>query len=206
MNNAIIQFHTGDIIINDKTIAFQSHNKLNKKQSLERVYIGAVNYEEYNYLRLSVFNYGIRFFIGGGSIAVISIIAQITTDNTLFNMIYWISILSTLFGAFLIFCESFIDLFLGTRIAINICNSLFGIKGYKISIQNTSGGDHIEFYINPDELEKAKDLIKHKLNQDSVNGTLGISLKELNGLLELKNKGIVTDEEFNQLKNQLFNK
>lgn len=206
MINKTIEFNTGNIIVDNKNIVFKSHNGFDKSQSLERIYFGAVNYEEYNYVKLSPFNYGLRFFIIGGLTSIVSLIIQAFNEISLLNAIYWLSVLLAVFGAFIALIDGVFDALFGTRIAKNICSNLFGVKGYKVNIQNTSGGDHVEFLINPDELEKAKELLKFKQNQESTKSELSISLQELNDMLELKKKGVLNDEEFTRLKNQLLNK
>lgn len=202
METKIIQFDTGNVVVHDNAITFQSQNGLNASQSLERIYIGTVNYEEYRFLRLSPFSYGLRFFLIGSALGIFGVIFHQSTDILL--LVYWLGILLALFGAFIVFTDSIIDVLLGSCISKNICSTMFGTKGYKINITNKFGGGGIEFLINPAELETAKGLIQFKLQENKVNSFLSNSIQELNKLMELKNQGAITDIEFNNLKEQLL--
>lgn len=197
-----LKFNSGNVIVNDRTITFQSQNTLNKSQTLERIYIGNVNYEEYLYLRLSPFNYGLRFFLIGCVLCIFGVLGYQSNDILL--LVYRLGILLALFGGFIILADSIIDVLLGSRIAKNICSTMFGTKGYKINITNKIGGGGIEFLINPAELETAKGLIQFKLQENKVNTFLSDSIQELNKLMELKNQGAITDMEFTNLKEQLL--
>lgn len=197
-----VKFNTGNVVINDYTITFQSQNGFIKSQSIEREYISNVNYEEYVYLRLSPFNYGLRFFLIGCVLGIFGVIFHQSTDILL--LVYWLGILLALFGAFIIISDSVIDVLLGTRISKSICSMMFGTNGYKINIINKIGGGGIEFLINTDELETAKGLIQFRLQENKVNTFLSDSISELNKLMELKNQGAITDIEFNNLKEQLL--
>lgn len=197
-----IKFNAGNVVVNDNTITFQSQNGLNASQSIERIYIGNVNYEEYLYLRLSPFNYGLRFFLVGCILGIIGVIGYHSNDILL--LVYRLGILLALFGGFIILADSIVDVLLGSRIAKSICSTMFGTKGYKINITNKIGGRGIDFLINTDELEIAKGLIQFKLQDNKVNTFLSDSIQELSKLMELKNQGAISDVEFNNLKEQLF--
>lgn len=197
-----VQFNAGNLVVDERNITLQSQNGLNKSQSIERIYIGNVNYEEYVYLRLSPFSYGLRFFLIGCVLGILGVVFHQSTD--ILFVVYWFGILLALFGAFIIFTDSVIDALLGSRISKNICSMIFGIEGYKINITNKIGDGGIEFLINTDELETAKGLIQFKLQENKSNISLSDSIKELNKLMELKNKGAITDMEFNNLKEQLL--
>lgn len=206
MENKTIQFNTGNVVINEKYITFQSQNNLQINQGFERIYIGNINYEKYTYLRLSPFSYSSRFFFGGLFFTLLSVIGDFISSKSSYTFLFWLGAFVSSFGFFLFLINTFVDGILGTNIAQSIYEKICGIKTYKVSVQNTSGGDHLEFLINIEELDKATNLIVYKLMESKNNTELGSSIKELNELVTLKNNGAINNLEFEKLKKQLLNK
>ncbi|WP_410880905.1 SHOCT domain-containing protein [Myroides sp. DW712] len=214
-----INFKSGTINIDDTTISFQGINQGNiasSHQVMERKLIGGVNYQKQIYLKRTPLGYAnISMVIG-----IISLILYVVLSimrNSIYVM-FLITLLACAIFFITIIFSLFTTIFFDTNWDRRVCEYLFGKELYLIVIQNKSNGQHIEFYINLEELEQAKELIEYKLEEVSTNSFEQNRLKEednvfdldkintkLNELRSLLDKGIISNEEFQLLKSNLIN-
>ena len=90
---------------------------------------------------------------------------------------------------------------------------MFGENGYEVVIQNNSGNNNLIFYISKSELDEVKKL-NSLLDEVKQSNSGAIESKEtvsnsqdissLEKLAELRDKGILTEDEFQKKKAQML--
>lgn len=176
--------------------------------SVDSYNLNNLTYQEYWETRISPAGLGMRFH--GISIAIIIILetvvgawTEITLSVTLFLIIMNVAI----------FLFAMVDMFLELRIIDNIVMKYFSDHVYLVSIGN-SNGNNVEFYAQLTEKDKILSLENQvnelKLLSQQANKSESPSnqtnLDELKKLGELYKLGILTEQEFNDKKQELLNK
>ncbi|UAY52742.1 hypothetical protein [Ferruginibacter albus] len=155
--NKIYTFKNGMLNIYPKFIEYKTKNG-KSKQSMSRFNIGGVNKEYVRILERQVMQYGFLFSAIGIGLLIFSIS---TSENE--TVLTYLSAGSLFIGLFLVVGFLFFDGLLGIKLTTEVCLLLFGIKGYKISIQNDGGGDHIEFFLFEKEIFDIEEIANYKL-------------------------------------------
>ncbi|MBY8963867.1 SHOCT domain-containing protein [Flavobacterium sp. D11R37] len=199
MNKKVISFISGDIEISEDRILFRSIEKNAQQQiSIERYNMGGVNIEEFSYLSIRPTQISLRMLLLGIIIAIIAMVISV-------EPLSFLGVVMIIFGIVMFNVGLWVDGFLGTKIAYNVYSYLFASKGYKVSIQNNSGGGHIEFYIALNQLKEAEQLDTFRLKEKPETAFPSNGLNDLEKISELFKRGILTEEEFIQKKKQLLN-
>lgn len=194
-----LNFASGQIEVSAERITFRSSIKdLKQTQSMERYNMGYINSEEFTYLGIRPTQVALRAMLTGIIMALIAIVADI-------EIISMLGVSLIVFGFVIFNLGIWVDGFLGTRMAYNICCYLLGNKLHKITINNNSGGEHIQFYINFKELDIAIGLEKFRIRQQvKTASTQPNDLNDIEKINDLYKKGILTEDEFNQKKKQIL--
>lgn len=199
-SNKIYSFKNGTLTIHPETIEYKSRNG-QLKRSMSRMHIGGANKEPFRVLERDVIQYGFLSLL----IAIITLVLAFKLDKSSeegLNIFFYISFGFFIASLFLVLGNLFIDGLLGIRITTEVCLSLFGVKGYKITIQNNSGGDHVEFFILTKEIFNVDEIINYKLNTPShINAD---RLSNIEKLYDLHTKGFITDDELRMKKEQIL--
>lgn len=205
-----IAFTTGILNVSEDKISFASKvSDIPNNQTLKRSLIGGITNQSFVYLPRMTFQYGFRFGFGGLLAVIISALFYNTLPSFLSFVLQYGGILSLIFGLGLIIIDVAIDGLFGTNIALSILQSMFGVKGQLITISNANGGKGIEFCIPQNELSRTTQIESLKIEEQlTQNQTVIIEKKsdfgDLEKLAELKEKGIITEEEFNKKKADLL--
>lgn len=197
MESKTIKFISGNVEITDKKISFYSTTKnLKNLQSMERYDMGNINSENFSYLGILPIQIALRSLFLGVIFAVLSIIIGVEAISIL-------GVVMIIFGLITFNLDLWVDGLMGTKFAYRLCSYLFAGKGYKITIQNNTGGEHIVFYIALDQLSQALNIESCRLKEKPTTQAIGIN--DLEKISELFQKGILTEEEFNLKKKQILN-
>lgn len=192
-----IAFTSGNIDITGEKITFYSNTKsLKKLQSMERYNMGHINSEEFSFLGILPIQIALRSLFLGVVTAIFAIIIGVEALSVL-------GVVMIGFGLITFNLDLWVDGLLGTKFAYKLCSYLFAGKGYKVIIQNNSGGEHIVFYVALNQLSEALKIESYKLKETPTTQTLGIN--DLEKISELFQKGILTEKEFNLKKKQILN-
>lgn len=201
MENKIINFASGNIELTNEKISFRSSVKdLKQFQSMERYNMGQVNSEQYTYLGIMPIQLALRSLFFGIILAIIAIAANIQFFSV-------IGVSAIVFGLVTFNLDLWVDGLFGTKFGYRLCAYFFATKGHKITIQNNSGGEHILFYISLNQLGEAMKLETYKVTERPIPNPLPQmgGIHDLEKISELYQKGIVTEDEYNQKKRQLLN-
>lgn len=151
------KFKAGVLTIFDDVIEYKSTDGKTKLQ-MTRKNFDSINVTHYKVLAGQVTQYG---FLSGftGLILILINVFGFSDKMEILNIIggFFMG-----FGLFLIFGFIFLDAIMGIKLTSQICLALFGEKGYKVSIQNNSGGDHIEFTVLESEKVDTNTILKYK--------------------------------------------
>jgi|GEM_PF-5816012 hypothetical protein len=195
---AIKTFENGKIEVNDNIITYKSKNGKHS-QEMSRGNIGGINKEHFKVLPADVFQYGFISVALGITCFILGAFAK--SDGMM--TIGWVFFV---FGGFLVLGNLFFDGMLGIKITTQLMMFLVGQKGYKITIQNSSGGNNIEFFISEKEIFNTDELYKYK--KEKVNKVVvaqpNSGIDDIAKLAELRDKGIITDAEFDAKKKQIL--
>jgi hypothetical protein len=207
-----INFVTGKLSVSEETVDFTSINpNIADFQSLNLEQVGRVNYSEFVYLKRLPMQFGFRYGALGLLIYIAAVIIAYTLDSqtlmTLFSLLFLVTLL---ISVFLVFGEMFLDGLLGMNVVYPLCQKLFGEQGFEVIIQDRTGSSNIHFFVGLGEEQKIKNintlLDKHKINlpKNSTAGGKSSDLEDLAKLAELKEKGIISEEEFQAKKSQIL--
>lgn len=200
------QFETGlTVEVNQDKIIVQDDSG---SSSVDSHNLNNLTYQEYWEARISPAGLGMRFH--GISIAIIIILETVVgawTETTL-SVTLFLIIMNVA-----IFLFAMVDIFLELRIIDNIVVKYFSDHVYLVSIGN-SNGNNVEFYAQLTEKDKIIALESQinelkKLSQQpnkSETPSNKSNLDELKKLGELYQLGILTEQEFNDKKQELLNK
>lgn len=192
-------FSTGILTIYPEALEFISTNGKNR-QVMNRFHIDGVNKEHFRLLQSQPIQLGFL-------IALISAILTLTLyfkfGDTPAAKLLPLPIGLFWFGAFLVFGDLVLDGLLGLKVTTSICLFLFGKKGYKISILNSIGVNNVEFFIPEEELFNVEELAQYKLNNPRSSNTTS-QIFSIEELVDLKNKGYITEDEFNAKKKKIL--
>lgn len=189
-----IKFETGLLKVTDDSISLQWEGN---NVSMFRWQIGKVNVNTSKELKHDTLIYGFR-------LAAISIGLMILTFVFESNMFSWLSLISMISALIIVFGSLILPLF-GLYTIDYILLNIIGREYTIAKVHNTSGQD-IEFYILPEEKVKAKSIsdlrIEKKPNEGKSKNDDTVS--QLEQLHSLKEKGIITEVDFEKKKNQLL--
>ncbi|PHR49853.1 MAG: hypothetical protein COA32_01580 [Fluviicola sp.] len=224
METIKIRFLDGLLTFDDSSVQFNADNpNLPRIQSINLKDVGTLNYSNYIFLKRMPIQYGLRFGLGGILIIIASIILGYALDKgSLMSIGVTVGIIMEFFGIFLVLGDLIIDGLFGGSLIIGICESIWGEKGFEVNINHNSGNQGICFYTALDEESKIKKAIKaletsvkgfskseseatqHKRSHETPKESTN-TLKDLEKLAELKDKGIITEQEFELKKKQILN-
>lgn len=208
MKNQTITFSTGTLIINDKSISFnQKTGRANNVNTIARENIGHTDLEPMRLLTKVDLVYGFQTAAIGFVLGIIGLVIAISSN--VFFLLY-LGMAVFFFGAFLVFSVIWLDGLLGLNVAKPILFSIFGKDAMRIVVQNIYGGNNLQFFILPDEKSKIPKFEDYKLdkiyNVDNVkNSDIGKNnIDDIEKLATLKDKGILSQEEFDLKKKQIL--
>jgi hypothetical protein len=193
-----INFKTGLLKVTDDSISLQWNGN---NVSMYRWQIGKVDVVTSKELNHQPFIYGFRL----GGISIGFVILTFIFKSHLFE---WVSLISVILAIIIVFGDLILGLF-GINIIHNILLNFLGQNSTKVRIQNTSGQD-IEFYILPSEKTKARSIVDLRIEKyidekpktdDTTNHD---AISQIEKLYSLKEKGIITEEEFEKKKSKLL--
>ncbi len=204
-----IQFVTGLLEIDDNSIRFKPYNsRFSDKTVIQRLNIADVEQYNFKQRRLDEIVYLFRSFLLCVVLIISSVILSVLGYDNFFTFM-----LTFFSGICLFFSVSiFIGMFL-TLLGLNynfILNNLFGINYTLIKVQNNNGNNDLIFSILTEEKHKLPDLLKYKkeeekkiIYQDNVSNNSNI--EQLIKLADLKEKGLISDSEFEIEKSKIIN-
>lgn len=194
-----INFKTGLLKVTEDSISLKWPGN---NVSMFRWQIGKVDIQTSKELDKNVWVYGFRL----GAIGLILVIFGLIINKGGLLIFGNISLWT---GLAIIFGDIFLDGMLGLNFVNAILFNLIGKEYTKVTIQNTSGKD-IEFYILPEEKTKARSIDKLRIEkQEVVNSSItqsnnSDSISDIEKLYFLKEKGIITPEEFEKKKSKIL--
>jgi len=179
-----------------------------KNQSIKRTDIGTVSSEFRVQLPHNTFTYSLRFLLGGLLIGVISlIISAIGFDllSDIISIIMWISLVLSA----ILYAITILDAMIGSKMGFKLLLPIFGSEGNRIIIKNTNSINALEFYVGRGQVKMLEKFIdKARLEPSATvnnsSNAQSTSLDELEKLANLRDKGIITEEEFNIKKKNLL--
>lgn len=192
-------FSTGTLTIYPEALEFKSTNGKNK-QVMNRFHIDGVNKEHFRILQSQPIQLGFLIALIG---IILTVALYFKFGDTPAAKFLPLPIGLFWFGAFLVFGDLVLDGLLGIRVTTSICLFLFGKKGYKISILNSMGVNNVEFLIPEEELFNVEELVHYKLNNPISSNKTSQSFT-IEELMDLKNKGFITEDEFNAKKKKIL--
>ncbi len=205
MENKKIIFSTGTLNIEDKSITFHNHKViLNKANSINRENIGHTDKQAIRILPNVEFVYIFRLAIVGVILAIVGVILGVAI-KTYFLFYFGIGVI--FFGAFLLFPWIWLDSMLGLKIAGPILLGLYGVDANRVIVQNIYGENNLDFFIRADEKDKLPNFEDYKITKVNNTDNKQINpnpLDDIAKLSELKDKKIITEEEFELKKKQIL--
>lgn len=152
------KFKSGELTIFDEVIQYKTVDGKTQLQMNRKNFEG-INKTHFKMLAGMPPQYGFL----SGFVGVLLILVNIfTAKNEVLNTFGGVFLF---FGVFLVFGFIFFDALLGIKLTTQVCSLLFGQKGYKISLQNNSGADNIEFQILEDEKIDIDAIMKYRINR-----------------------------------------
>jgi hypothetical protein len=208
MVNKTIEFSTGKLIINETNISFhQNRGNVNNVNTIGRENIGHMNKQSMRLLPHVDFVYIFRIAILGVALIILGFIIAMKSDMYFLVQIGCIFII---FAGFLMFSSLFIDGLLGLKVAESILLMLFGVDAYRIVVQNIFGGNNLIFLIRDDEISKIPKFEDyklekiHKVENTKSPETAANNIDDIEKLANLRDKGILSQEEFDLKKKQIL--
>lgn len=204
-----IEFSTGDLIIDDNAIRFKPiHVRFSDQTVIQRANIGDVELQDFRMYKHDDFVYITRTFLLGALLYIITVVASFMRyDNIIFGLIEFLS-----YAVILLFVTLFFGFFLNGILGININHSIllkvFGKNYTLVKVQNIDGGNDLIFVISEDENSELPELQNYKKDKVVKVESLSINnhLDDLIKLGELRGKGLISQDEFDQQKQLLLNK
>ena len=208
MENKTISFSTGNLIINDKNISFHlKGGNVKNVNTIGRENIGHQDKQPMRLLPKSEFVYIFRNAIIGIVVVVVGFIIAVSSQFFLF---VYLGLGFLFFAFFLYFAWMWLDSILGLNIAKPIMLSLYGVNAIRVVVQNIYGGNNLQFFLRLDEESKIPNFEDYKLdkiyNVDNVkkSDTVKNNLDDIEKIAALRDKGILTQEEFDLKKKQIL--
>ncbi len=199
-------FEYCELRYNSDILKVNSYNKSNT-QAINRKDIGTFS-SEYIIQLANVFTYSLRFFLTGFVLIIFSIIISVIGYELISDIFTVISYI--IFGlSVILWLISVLDAMIGSRIGYNLLSPFFGSKGNRIIVKNTNSVNALEFLIGGDEVKKFKEFIEEAkvVSSDTTSNSNNTTnnLDELEKLANLRDKGIITEEEFSTKKKSILN-
>jgi|GEM_PF-3050514 len=191
---------------NSDILQVRSYNK-SKTQTINRRDIGSVSSEFITQLPYDVVSYAFRFFIGGFVIILAAIVVKVIGYDLLGDIVTVISYIS--FGiSIILWGVTILDAMIGSKMGFKILSPMFGSEGNRIIVKNTNSINTLDFYVGRGQVKILEKFIDEaRLEKpDTVNNsnTQSTSLDELEKLANLRDKGVITEDEFNAKKKSLL--
>jgi hypothetical protein len=203
-----ILFSTGKLIITENNISFhQSNINTNHVNTIGRENIGHTDSQFMRLLPKVDMVYCFQILVIGFIISILGVLIGLKLD---FYMILYGGVLIFLFGAFLLFAVLWFDGLLGLNVAKPILLSIFGVDAIRVIVQNIYGGNNLQFFILPNEKSKLPKFEDYKLDKTysikNVNEHQSNkqNIDDIEKLAALRDKGILTQEEFDLKKKQIL--
>lgn len=114
------------------------------------------------------------------------------------------------FSVFLLFSSIWLDSILGLNVANSILLYLFGVDVVRVTVQNIFGGNNLVFLVPISEKNKIPKFEDYKIDKiysvksSENNLRENKNLDDLEKIATLKDKGILTQEEFELKKKQIL--
>ena len=191
-----IQFETGLLKVDEDSISLQWDGN---NVSMYRWQIGKVDVVTSKELKHQPWIYGFRL----GAISIIPFILAFVVDSSTMS---WIAAIMMIVAVFIFFGDLVLAGLFGIEIVRSMLMNIVGREFTEVRIQNTDGQD-INFYILEEEKSKARsiaDLRKEKAVQIKEPIQQENTISQIEKLHELKEKGVITEEEFNRKKSELL--
>lgn len=208
MENTTISFSTGSLIINDNNISFHSNGRnINNVNTIGRENIGHQDKQPMRLLPKDEIVYVFRNAIIGIIVVIVGFIIAVSSQFFLF---VYIGLGFLFFAFFLYFAWMWLDSILGLNVAKPIMLSLYGVNAVRVVVQNIYGGNNLQFFVRLDEESKIPKFEDYKLdkiyNVDNVkkSDTGKNNLDDIEKIAALRDKGILTQEEFDLKKKQIL--
>ena len=203
--NEKLIFSTGTLNIEDKSVTFH-HNKviLDKANSISRENIGHTDIQLLRILPFVEFVYFFRLAIIGVALAIIGVILGAKIDSL---FLFYIGIGFIFFAAALLFTWLWIDNLLGLKIASPILLGLFGVDACRVIVQNIYGENNLDFFVRADEKDKLPKFEIYKIEKIKQIENIQFNsnpLDDIQKLSDLRDKNIITNEEFELKKKQIL--
>lgn len=212
-----ISFTNGCLIIDDNSISFKPNDgSILEINTIARNNIGHVEQTLMKILPLREIQLIYRFFFGSALVAITGLVIDIATK---WSTMFYLGVMGIAFSAFLLFSYFWLDNLLRIQIAKPILLWLFGVEAVRIVVQNTFGGNNMLFFIRKDEANRLPSLKDYKTDkvfkvepiQQQANTNESIkpqsqtnNIDSLVKIAELYEKGLLTKEEFERKKAELF--
>ncbi len=205
MENKKIIFSTGTLNIENKSVTFH-HNKviLNKANTISRENIGHTDIQLLRILPFVEFVYFFRLAIIGVLFAIIGVILGVKTDS---YFLFYIGIGFIFFAAALLFTWLWIDNLLGLKIASPILLGLFGVDACRVIVQNIYGENNLDFFVRADEKDKLPKFEIYKIQKIKQEENIQFNsnpLDDIQKLSDLRDRNIISNEEFEIKKKQIL--
>jgi len=208
MENKTIPFSTGNLIINEKNISFHLNGgNANNVNTIGRENIGHLDKQPMRLLPKADFVYCFQTAVIGVILAIVGLILGISTN---FYIILYMGIALIFFGAFLLFAMLWLDGLLGLSVAKPILLSLYGVDTVRVVVQNIYGGNNLQFFVRLDEQSKIPKFEDYKLEkvynvENAKSSETGKNnIDDIEKLAALRDKGILSQEEFDLKKKQIL--
>jgi len=203
-----ISFSTGDLVIAERSISFhQSGVGLKNGNTINRENIGHVDKQPLSILPKASIVLWIRLVLIG---AVITIIGFAIAFSSKFFLILYAGYIILFGSCFMFFYDIFLEDVIGIPLSKTLLHSLFGVDAVKVVVQNIYGGNNLVFTVRHDEERKLPKFESLKLNKVyAVNDVSGKNAKsgnisDIEKLAALREKGLITEEEFLKKKKQIL--
>jgi len=206
MDNKTILFSTGKLIINETNISFhQNQSNINNVNTIARENIGHMNKQSMRLLPRSVFNYVFIIAISGFATMIGGLIFATKPDIFLTLGTVLIITAGVLLGSFMLF-----DGLMGINIVESVLTIIFGVDAYRIVVQDVFGGNNFIFLISANEVSKVPKFEdyklekRHKIENADITHNNKNSYDDIEKLANLRDKGIISQTEFDQKKRQIL--
>lgn len=208
MKNKTISFSTGKLIVNDKDVSFHVHNgRANTINTIGRENIGHTELHNMRVLPKDTIIYCFRMFFLGLAFLILGFIVKAINDS---EFMIWGGIVFIFFSFYLLFSILVLDGMLGLNVTVPILLRFFGVDATRVVVQNIYGGNNLMFLVRQDERKNVPKFEEYKLEKiytvESTNKSKSDSngIDDLEKIAALKEKGIITQEEFELKKKQIL--
>ena len=208
MVNKTIIFSTGNLIVNDKNISFHlKSGNINNVNTIGRENIGHQDQQRMRILPKAEFVYIFQNLIIGFILGVVGLIIGISSQ---FFIVLYFGLGFVFFAGFLYFAWMWLDMMLGLNVAKPILLSLYGVDTIRVIVQNIYGGNNLQFFVRLEEESRIPKFEDYKLekiyNVENINNSIvgKNNIDDLEKLATLKDKGILSQEEFDLKKKQIL--